>query len=1131
MYTPWHPVRSHSLLGSRQSAGVASFPGEFPFSCFRRSAMLLAAFFLSATFPLVLRAQVSSGSVLGYVYDPTGALITKASVTITDANHATVRKTTTNSSGTFSVTELSPGVYSLTASAAGFGEVTQPGIRVLVNTQTRTDVRLPVAGEKKIVEVRALSSEAQPETSEVGTVIEQQEIDSTPLNKRNFLELALLAPGVAPPAEASELSSYGAFSMNAGGGREESNNFLLDGVDNNDPYVNRYGVEPPMDSIQEFKVATNSYDAEYGRNSAAQVNVVTRQGTNDFHGSAYDYLRNRVLDARNYFDTAATQDRLVRNQFGFSFGGPVLRDKTFFFASTDWFRDREGLTQQSTVPTQAEESGDFSALCQTGFNSSGVCNLPPNPNPQNLSAVQLYNPLSGQPFTDNKIPSSDISPVAQNVLKMYPAPTNSPLFTSSPVQRENDSFGTYRVDHRLTAADDLTARYNFSHIDLLEPWGGSSNGSASPNLAPGYGDYVKDGIQNAMLQYRRVLSSRMVNSASFSYGRFSRDVLPQNFNTNVGQLWSVSWLNVPASGYGFPAISVSGISGAGDNTTLPIYRHTNTYQLGDELALVRGAHSIKVGGEFRDLQLNGSLNLFSRGELFFFGQISGQGPVSECGTPGQPTGVVCGTALADLLLGYPSFGLQSKGFVHIDMRSKAYAAFFQDAWSVSRKLTLNLGLRYEFVTPPVDPSNQMFTFNRQSGTVVQVGTNGISRSGVQSNPHNLAPRIGFAWNPGQSFTVRGGYGLYYDSSTFEVNSAMFFNPPIFDLVAYAPLAGLLTLQNPFSSSCPFCISSQLSVLNPQSTTPYAQQWNLTVEHPLGSLGTLGLGYVGSKGTHLIQAYDLNQPLPGQARPYPNYGGIFYIDSRANSIYNSLQATFKRRMSAHLSLWAAYTWSHSIDDQSAFLDTVADPNFPQNSHNLGAERGNSSFDMRNRLVLTYVVELPKNNLWTRNTEFHGITTIQSGQWFTPTLSFDNSNTGNSAPGQEVGSDRPNLIGDPNAGTCTNGHAVRSPQCWFNTSAFQVSPAGTFGNAGRNSLVGPGLATFDLSLSRRFELNERFRLTAEAQAFNLFNRVNFKLPQATVPQSYANQPIPVSSAFGEIASAWPSRQVQIALRLAF
>lgn len=1114
------------FLYVREVSPTASFFGTFSFLPVSGFSILLVALLFFVARPMPVHAQVSSGSILGYVYDPSGALIANATVIVTDANRATLRKTVTDSSGAFSVAELSPGVYSVTASSVGFGEITQSDVHVLVNTETRSDFHLPIAGQKKTVQVTVLSPEAQPETSEVGTVIDQQEIDSIPLNRRNFLELALLSPGVAPPVQNSELSSFGAFSMNADGGREESNDFLLDGVDNNDPYVNRYGVEPPMDSIQEFKVATNSYDAEYGRNSAAQVNVITRQGTNDFHGSTYDYLRNRVLDARNYFDPTDTA-KLVRNQFGFSVGGPVVHNNTFFFASTDWFRDREGLSQVSTVPTGDEAGGNLAALCQSGFDVNGLCKPPTQPGE---SAVQIYNPANGQPFQNNLIPSGDITSVAKNILKMFPSPNLAPApgnlygtSDSSPVQNENDAFGTYRVDHRFGDSDSLNGRYSFTTVNLFEPWGGSSNGLASANVGPGFGDYVKDDVQDVMLQYRRVMSNRAVNTVSASYGRFSRDVLPQNFKVNVGQLWDVPWLNVPSTGYGFPSISVAGLSGVGDNTTYPIYRHTNTYQIEDQLAVDRGPHQLKIGGEVRELQLNGSLSLFTRGSLSF-------------------SGAATGNALADLLLGYPTFGLHSQGAVSINMRSQAYAAYIQDDWRISRNLTLNLGLRYEFMRPPISPDNQMYTLD-SADNLVRVGTNGIPQSGVRSDHDDFAPRVGFAWNVGRSFVVRAGYGVYYDTGMFEVDSSMFFNPPEFDLLAYFGTP----LSNPFQSG--FAIPPQLAVVNTNVTTPYVQQWNLSVERPLGSLGTLSVGYVGSKGTHLIETYDLNQPTlvtdpafcvlnptqgdcPVSARtPHPNYGGIYYINTVADSNYNSFQATFNRPLGSRMSLWAAYTWSHSIDDQSAFSDTIADPNFPQNSNDLAAERGNSSFDMRQRLVLTYVLRLPNENRWTRDTEFHGITSIQSGEWFTPTLAFNNSQTDNSAPGQEVGSDRPNLIGNPNSGTCSNGHPVRTADCWFNTSAFAVASPYTFGDAGRNSLVGPGLATFDLSLMRRFALSERFRLTAEAEAFNLFNRANFKLPQAVAPSGLPGAPLSVSPLFGEIPSANPARQIQVALRLSF
>jgi len=1025
-----------------------------------------------------LTAQVSSGSIVGYVFDPSGAFIANAQVTVSDSGRSLVRVTTTDASGAYSIAELAPAQYSVSASAAGFVTITQPGVTVAVNAEVRTDFHLPIAGVKKTIAVTAEVVPVQAESAELGTVVTQQQIASVPLNRRDFLQLALLAPGVAPPVQDSELSSYGAFSMSAGGGREEYNNFLLDGVDNNDPYVNRYGVEPPVDSIQEFKVATNSYSAEYGRSAAGQVNVITRQGTNDFHGSVYEYLRNRVFDARNFFDPA-DRPELVRNQFGFAVGGPVLRGKTYFFGSTDFLRDREGLSELSTVPTIAERGGDLSAL-----------------------GVTVVNPFTGMPFKGNLIPSNLISTVAPDILKMYPLPNVPGLsnnLLASPVQSENDTQGTYRVDHHLRQSAGLTARYSFGTVNLFEPWGGSSNGAPSTNTTPGFGDYVNDHLQNAMVQYRQTLSPQAVNTLSLAFNRFSRDILPQNYKVNVGQLWGVSWLNVPSAAFGYPAISVAGFSGVGDNYTFPDYRHTDTYEVADSLALDRGPHLLKIGGEMRDLQLNGILYYFSRGDLGFFGGLTGSG-------------------ISDLLLGLPNFGLQSQSTNPITLRSRAYNAYFEDDWRISPRFTLNLGVRYEYNTPGFDPTNRMSTLDFANDEIVSVGSDGVSRSGIQPDWNNVAPRVGFAWSPGRSFVVRCGYGMYYDSGMLEVNSAMYFNPPQFNLLEFFPsAAGLLTLQNPFPSSTAYTPPASLNVLSPNVITPYLQQWNFTIERAFASIGTFALGYAGSEGTNLIRGLDLNQPPPGPGdvqsrRPYPQFGDIFLISSDSNSSYNSLQASFKRPMGSHMSLWAAYTWSHSIDDQSAFLNTAPDPNFPQNSYDPNAERGDSSFDMRHRLVVTYVARLPQQYRWTRNTEFHGITTVQSGQPFTNVLGLDNSNTGNT--GSQTGSDRPNVVGSWKLSNPT-------PNEWFNTSAFAMPPAYTFGNAGRNIIRGPGFASFDLALVRRFSITERWKLTLEAQAFNLFNRANFNLPQ-----TYFDQPT-----FGQILSAQAPREIQFAARFAF
>ena len=1069
----------------------------------KRTLSFLLPVLILSVFPC--SAQVTRSSILGYVYDPSGAVITDASITVFDARHSVIRRTTTDSSGAYIVVGLAPAQYSISASAPNFAEVTQPQVTLEVNSQLRADFHLALAATQKTIEVAAKVSPLQMESAELATVVNQEQIESLPLNRRDFLQLALLSTGVLPPVEGSELSTRGAFSMHAGGGREEFNDFLLDGADNNDPYVNRYGVEPPVDSIQEFKVATSSYSAEYGRGAAGQVNVITRQGTNNFHGSAYEYLRNKVLDARNFFD-GSNKPNLIRNQFGLSGGGPIIREKTFFFVATDFLRSREGQSQLATVPTLDERGGNLSVLCQTGF-TNGVCNaVPPN---SNLSAVQIYDPFTQQPFSGNIIPPDRISLIAQDVLQLYPKPNRPGVagnFLGNPVLTENDTQGTFRLDHHLSPSGALNFRYSFGWIDLFEPYLG---GSAT---VPGFGDYVRDHIQNAAIQHLQYIGSRATNSLRFSYNRFSRDLLPQNYKVDVGKLWNVNWLNVPPIAFGFPALNVTGFASLGDNFGLPIVRTTNTFQLGDSLSLERGAHLLKLGGEVRALQLNGIVDLLNRGSLSFFGGLSGSG-------------------LSDLLLGFPNLGIQVQAKNPLAMRTKSFDTYFEDGWRVSRRLTLTLGMRYEYNTPAIDPQNGMSTLDFQTGQVVPVGTSGISRSGVKPDQNNFAPRLGIAWSPAESWVVRTGYGVYYDAGMFVVNSAQYFNPPEFNLRVFFPsAAGLLTLDNPFPSNSAFTPPPSLSILNRELATPYLQQWNLTVERSLQSWGTISVGYAGSKGTKLVRAFDLNQPLPAPGdlqsrRVYSSYGNIFDIESGANSSFHSLQALYNRRMGSHYSLWLAYTYSKSIDDASAFLGIQPDPNFPQNSHDLNAERAASSFDMRHRFVAAYVVQLPQGNLWTRNTQFRGITTLQSGQPFTPVITFDNSNTGNT--GGFAGSDRPNIVGNPRTGSCPNPNGgaaipVGNPDCWFNVSAFQVAPPFHFGDAGRNILRGPGFASFDLSLFRSFHLAERLTFACEAEAFNLFNRVNFDLPQ-----NFADAP----NTFGKIFSAKAPRQIQIALRLSF
>ncbi len=1031
-----------------------------------RFGWLIIAAVLAALHPTA--AQVTSGSISGYILDPSLKVVTGAVVSIREPGHSVERSTTADAKGFYQFRQLPPGQYEISAKADRFAERTVPAISVTVESRARVDVTLALAGVEQSVLVEARKPAMQTETSDLGTVLDRSRVDGLPLNRRDFLQLALLAPGVLPPVEGSELSSRGSFAMHANGGREEFNNFLLDGVDNNDPNINRYNLQPPVDAIQEFKIATNSYSAEYGRSGAGQVNVVTRSGSNDWHGFAYEYLRNRVLDASNYFSSATETNKYIRNQFGGGAGGSLLRNRTFVFVNADGLRERQGVTRISSVPTDAVRQGDLSA-----------------------STTPVVDPFTRQPFAGNRIPATRINPLSSKVFAMFPAanlPGPSANLISQPVGSDEQNQFNARVDHYVTPKDVLTFRYSFGKKALLEPYVKDNSD------VPGYGDNVNDRGHNAMAQYQRVISPRAVNTLLLGFSRLQRGVLPQNAATDVNQLWGVNYMPRNPIDFGFPSITVAGYSKVGDVTQLPIDRAANTYQINDGLSILHGAHALKMGFEARRLQHNGIQDLLSRGTMSFSGALSGVGA-------------------GDLLLGLLSFGVQSQSDAVQTLRSTATNYYIQDDWKLTPTLTLNLGARYEYNTPPTDPTDRMTVVNLATGALSPVGANGVTRSGTRPDRNNFAPRVGFAWSPTPNTVIRGGYGVFYDSGMLVVNTSLYFNPPHFNIRAFFPTANsLITLNNPYPTGGGITPAASLSTLSPDITQAYLQHWNFNIQREIRKAGVFSLAYAGSKGTHLIRSRDLNQPAPGSTdltrrRPLPAYSNIFLIESGGNSNYNSLQASWNRPFSRGFSVLANYTYSKSIDDTSAFLGTKADKNFPQNSLNYAAERGASSYDVRQRASFAGVWKLPFG------LQSSAIISGNTGQPFTPLLRFDNSNTGNT--GGTYGNDRPNVVGDPNNGP-------KTADQWFNTAAFAIPARYTFGNSGRNVIRGPGFFSADASLLRKFRLTDRLALQLEAQAFNLFNKTNFNLPE-----HFADEP----STFGKIFSARAPRQFQLTGRFTF
>ncbi len=1010
-------------------------------------------------------AQLTGGGINGTVSDQGGGAIEGVEMTALDPARGLSYKTRTGSLGYYRFEQIPAATYEVTASKPPFQKFLAKDIGVGVDSQRRLDITLWLGTDSVSIEVREPLLKLQAADS--GTVMERTAIEKLPLNRRGFLNLALLTPGAQPAVQDSELSARGSFAAHVNGGREEFNNFLLDGVDNNDLYTNRYVLEPSVDTIQEFKIAAGSYSAEYGRSAGAQVNVVTRGGTNQWHGTAYEYFRNRALDSANYFD-GATRNKYARNQFGGVFGGPVRKDRTFFFLNADSLIERRGLTRLATVPTVAERAGDLSAR-----------------------ATPVLDPFTRQPFPGNRIPANRISRVGQNVLNLFPLPNREGAagnYLAQPVERERFAQGGARADHHYGSAGLLTLRYFYGSQSLFEPY------AEETTAIPGFGNFVDNTGHNAMLHHRHTFGSRWLHSFRAGLNRAARTALPQNHQVDVASQWNVPWLaGLERRDWGYPFFNVQGYSPVGDATPLPLLRYTTTGQILEDVSYSAGRHGLKFGFQARHTQANGNLDLLARGSITLSGQLTGAG-------------------IGDLLLGLPTFTLQAKLDNTQSLRTMTYAGYAQDEIRLTPRFNVTLGLRYEYNTPATDPYDRMAVYDLATGRIARVGTEGISRSGVRADRNNFAPRAGFAWNPRPGTVIRGGYGLYYDSGMLVLASSNYFNPPFFTLRAFFPTAtSLLTLDNPFPATGGISPVSP-STLDPNSSTTYMQHWSFGVERQAGSSTVASLSYVGSAGAHLIRTRDPNQPRPGDGnvalrRPDPRYGNVIYIETAGNSNYHSLQATVRRQMVRRVSLHGAYTWSKSIDDQSAFLGTKADRNFPQDSRNFRAERAVSSFDIAHRLAASFVVQLPAGF------EARGIFSAYSGQPFTPLLRFDNSNTGNT--GGNFGSDRPNVLRNPKL-------ADPGPDRWFDTSAFAIAPRFTFGNAGRNIVRAPGYASLDAAIARRFRWHDRLETSLEAQFYNLLNRTNFDLPER-----YADEP----SLFGRIFSAKAARQAQLALRLQF
>ena len=1083
------------------------------FSSARRSGIFLN---LMAMFCVAAAAygQLDRGSITGFVTDPSGAVIPAAQVSITDTATDVTIHLTTASDGGYTARSLNPGTYRVTAEQAGFRKTVQSDVVVGVNQVLSVNLALQVGSQGETVQVSTDPPLIATETSSLGTIEEAQRITELPLNGRNFIQLAYLGPG-ANLGSAGTGANRGTtdnarpgIAIAVNGLQAFDNNFLLDGVDNNEWGQGTLVIQPSPDAIEEFSVEENSMKAQFGRGGAS-VNVSLRSGTNSFHGSAFEFLRNTVFDAENYF--ASGRPPFHMNQYGGSLGGPVRKDRTFFFADYQGQRENEGETFISTVPTAAEHMGDFSALQATLYD--------PYTTSPNSSARQVLNPTN--PYV---IPAGRISQVGQNLVNVLPLPNlpglvNNYLF--EPRATDNVDQFDVRLDHHLTDRDQLFAHGAMQYARVLKPAPlGAAGGCCS-----GYGSNIPTRGQNYALGLTRTMSSSLLNNLRVAFVRWTDNAE----HIAAGQDTS-SAVGIPNADRGGPSsglslVDLAGYTTFGSSQDVPEIATDNMYQLSDQLSWIHGKHSMAFGGDLRHLHRNFYQAQAPFGLFAFTGQF----------TSNLTTGTG-GNAIADMLLGLPIENLQD-GLSQMDnTSSKEFDFFAQDDWRILKNLTLNLGLRYDLNSPV---GGKVGNFDLAKGVVLDnFGPNAVPNAGVAYDKEDWGPRIGFAWSPfSKSRTaIHGAFGIFY-APEGNVFNDLGENPPILEFYSntFNP-SNIPSSQNLLSTGFPEQLpaidptapTGEVKTTGPERKMPQVTEWNVNVQQEFASNWLFTAAYVGTDGTGqwASEAFNLDQPAqpadsnfgpaPNYGRPYfatlPGLNTIYPIDYPVFTVnYNALQTKLEKRFSQGYNLLFAYTYSHDIGIAEG--DPGGGTGAIQNPYNLQEERGNVDPDFRHTFVASYLYQLPFGrrrrfgadmggaaNMIAGDWELSGITSMRTGEHFTPCLSIDPTNTGTFCAW-------PDKIANPydfsfntagqSALGCPAGH--QSLTCWYNQAAFTVPPLASgqtfshqFGDSGNGTLVGPDQINFNLALLKSFDITETDKIQFRAEVYNLANHPQFALP---------------------------------------
>ena len=1048
-------------------------------------------------------AQTPTASVVGRVTDASGAVLPGVTVIITNPDTTRSSEAVTNGQGDYTILFLNPARYVLEATLAGFRTYKRSVFTLEVEQTLRLDVRMELGALTETVNVTEAAPMLNTETAVRGDVTTKAEISELPLADRSFANLAFLTGSVTPKTDGAD----GAFAVN--GARADNAGFLLDGMNNTQRRNTNALMNPSVEGVQEFKMMTSGFSAEYGRYAGGMLSVVTKSGTNRFRGSVFEFMRDDALDAKGYFDPVKPDMR--RHQFGATVGGPLVipgvyngRNKTFFMASWESLRSTAGQTQRQLVPTQAMLQGNFTGAT----NAAGA-------------PMNIIDPLTKLPFPNNQIPANRLNPVALNLVKYYPVPNlNDSLFNYAALATATDSYDniSLKIDQALGSTDRLTGSVFYRPNDSCDPLGNKGQlpyfGTCNPTVQfLTYGKYLK------------TISSSMFLEANVNFSR----------RTN-NEHWPESGTKDWAAETGFYGTTTDPIAAGPPNTTITgyatigvinaapkIWQYENR-QITANLTYVRGKHSMKTGVDFlRYDYLNDSWN-DTRGRV-----------VAQGAWTGHP--------VADFMLGYLQSTRRTLAPNGPHDRVYNFSTYFQDDFRVTSSLTLNLGLRYDRFNQPVETRGAMANYLPEFGKVVAAGygeltpeqfTSSIAQVGltpyvtmasdvglpasvVKPDNNDFAPRIGFAWRVFDTATtvLRGGYGIFYGTDSLyrmDEYSQVF---PYAITQTFSRLSSdptVLTLSNPWPiSRVGYAgVTSSYGRTTSSPKTQYLQSWNLSIEREVHTGTVVELAYAGSKGTFLPRRYDINQPSldPSATRPIPAFGSIMVIANGSNSIYHSGQVTVRQRIANELFVRASYTYAKSLDESSN-TGGVVQYNFPQaqNANDLHAEWGRSDFDMRHAFAGS-VIWTPQATHWlAKDWQISSTWQIYSGLPFTPRVATSN------VSGVTF---RPDRIG---SGVVSNPTANQ----WYNVADFPVVPAGAyrFGNSGRNILSGPGTTQINASVSKRFRFSGTKALQVRVEAFNLLNIVNLGLPENNVDLPTA----------GAIRSEKGMRTMQIGLRFEF